>query len=182
MLLYIIGALLLALFFYVLYKVLTSRYHSHWQSWVGVGWIVDYNFATKKVTIPTYFLNSPAGRSNIKRGSIVLARNGEDIPNFESKEDFIPWVRSLKREVGKVVTYKLLEPISNDVWEEREVTLRYEKLRGTIPVYAPLPTSEDMHQDWKRLTPNFKAAYLMDRCPRTGVRYHRVRIIPVGDF
>lgn len=182
MLLKILGALLLMLFSYVFYKILTNRYRTHWKSWVGVGWIIEYNSDTRKITIPTYLLNSPAGRAKIKRGSVLLSRNGKKLL-FETKEDFQAWVTSWGAPVaGDEVTYCLLEPAGKDKWNERTVTLKYERLRGQIPYYAPLPTSEQMHQDWRRLMPNFKAVYPTFRCPRTGVIYHRVRIIPVGDI
>jgi hypothetical protein len=182
MLLNIFGALLLIITTIVLFKTLKKRYQTHWRPFVGVGWGLNYDEKTKQVTIPTYFLKSPAGRANIKRGSILLARNGEVVPVFETKYDFILWVKSLNPEVGKAVTYKLLERVGKDVWEEREVTLRYERLRGEIPFYAPLPTHEDMHQDWKRHMPRFKVYYPTYRCPRTGITYHRIRIVPVRDF
>jgi hypothetical protein len=182
MFLKILGALLLILFLYVFYKVLKRRYHTHWKSWIGVGWMLDYNHVTKLVKIPTYFLDSPAGRAETKRGSILLARNGEEVPVFESKEDFITWVKSVVPKVGESVTYRLKEPIGKDEWQEREVTLQYEKLHGTIPRYVPLPTLEEQHQDWLQLMPNFKAVYPTFRCRRTGVIYHRKRVIQVGDF
>ena len=177
-----LGVGLLILSLYALYKVLITRYYSHWKPWVGVGWLLSYDHDTGLVTVATFLLKSPVGWADIKRGSILLARNGEKIPTFAIKEDFTVWLRSVVPVIGRSVTYTLREPLGNDEWCEREVTLWYETLRGNIPLYAPLPTHEQMHQDWKDNMPTFKIEYPTFRCPRTGVIYHRKKVIPVEDF
>ena len=182
MLLKIFGALLLSFLLWVLCKALIKRYHSHWKPWIGIGLVLSYDDKTKKVTISTYLLNSPAGWAKIKRGSVLISRNGE-LADFESKEAFRTWLDSREKAlIGDEVSYRLLEPADKNDWVERIVTLSYQKLHGGIPQYAPLPTAEEMHNDWRQLMPNFKAVYPHYRCPRTGVIYHRVRIIQVGEF
>lgn len=179
MLLKVLGALLLVLFLYVLWKALVRHYRSRWMPWTGAGWILRYDPESKQVTVSTYLLESPAGRAQIQRGSVLVSRNGE-YADFESGDAFRAWVASWgKPVVGTEVIYQLLEPTGTGTWEKRIVTLRYEELHGSIPQYAPLPTSQEMHEDWRFLMPEFKAVYPTYTCRRTGVTYHRRKVIPV---
>jgi hypothetical protein len=163
-------------------RILSYLYHSRWKPWIGVGFLFKYDHDTGMVSVASSLLKSPAGRSGIKHGSILLSRNGREVPVFATKDEFPVWLKSLSARVGRVVRYKFLEPQENGQCQEREVVLRYQKLHGTIPRYAPLPTEEQMHQDWKFLMPAFKARYPIFRCARTGVLYHRRKVIPVDDF
>jgi hypothetical protein len=172
-----LGALLLVILFFIL----RSRYRTHWKPWIGIGWIISFDENTGEVTIPTFLIKSPAARAGVKRGSVILERDGIKLPELKTKQDFLDWKKSWKKPVkGKSITYLLKEPLSKGEWSEREVTITYGRIYGDIPHYPRrFFTSEERQQHWRDGLARFRNYYPTYRCRRTGVIYETRRIVPI---
>jgi hypothetical protein len=159
---------------------LLACYKSHWKPWVGVGLVLNFDEKTRLVTVQTFLIDSSAGRAKIKRGSVVLKLNGEELPSLVTKRDFSKWRNSFKKPlVGDVVTYTILERSIDGDQEEREVTLENERLYGDIPIFhKPFFTKDEVQDFREKYLGKLAFGYSLHRCPKTGVWYQTRWIRP----